>query len=94
MQAATGWTFLSNHAQVLICLAEDPRSRLSDLAARVGITRRAVQRILCDLEGAGYISRVREGRRNLYGVHMDLPLRHPLNAHRRIGEMLDLILKP
>ena len=67
---------------------------LSDVAERVRITRRAVQRIISDLEQAGYLSRVREGRRNRYGVHVELPLRHPLGSHRQVGEMLDLILKP
>lgn len=94
MAGPIGWTFLSNHANVLICVAREPRIRLSDLAARVRITRRAVQRIIGDLEEAGYLSRVREGRRNRYEVHIDLPLRHPMDAHCSVGEMLDLILRP
>lgn len=94
MTGPTGWTFLSNHARVLICIAQDPRIRLGDLADRVHITRRAVQRIIGELEDAGYLSRVREGRRNRYGVHKDLPLRHPLGAQCRVGGMLDLFLKP
>jgi len=94
MTGPAGWTFLNNHAHVLICIAREPGIRLCDLAERVRMTRRAVQRIIGDLEQAGYLSRIREGRRNRYDVHMELPLRHPLDAQCRIGEMLDLILKP
>jgi DNA-binding Lrp family transcriptional regulator len=94
MAGPTGWTFLSNHAHVLICIARDPRIRLRDLAERVGITRRAVERIIRDLEEAGYLSRVREGRRNRYDVHMDLPFRRQIGAFYRVGEVLDPILKP
>jgi predicted transcriptional regulator len=94
MTGPTGWTFLSNHANVLICIAQEPRIRLRDLAERVGITPRAVHRIIGELEEAGYLSRVREGRRNRYDVHMEVPLRHPIGAHCSVGEMLDLILKP
>jgi DNA-binding transcriptional ArsR family regulator len=93
MTGPTGWTFLSNHAHVLICIAREPGIRLCDLAERVRITRRAVQRIIGDLEEAGYLSRVREGRRNRYEVHRELTLRHPICAPCTVGEMLDLILK-
>jgi hypothetical protein len=94
MTGPIGWTFLSNHAQVLICIAQEPGIRLSDLAERVRITPRAVHRIIGDLEEAGYLSRVREGRRNRYDVHTEVPLRHPIVAHCSVGEVLDLILKP
>jgi DNA-binding transcriptional ArsR family regulator len=94
MTGPTGWTFFSNHAHVLICIAQEPGIRLCDLAERVRITRRAVQRIIGDLEEAGCLSRAREGRRNRYEVHMEEPLRHPIGAHCRVGEVLDLILKP
>ena len=94
MTAPTDWTFLSNHAHVLICIAQEPGIRLCDLAERVRVTPRAVQRIIGDLEDAGNLSRVREGRRNRYDVHVELPLRHPIGAHCRVGEMIDLILKP
>lgn len=93
MTEPAGWTFLSNYAFVLICVAQEPEIRLTDLAERVHITRRAVQRIIADLEEAGYLSRIREGRRNRYEVHMDAPLRHPINAHCSIGDVLNLILK-
>ncbi|MFI6816086.1 helix-turn-helix transcriptional regulator [Nonomuraea sp. NPDC050328] len=84
----TGWTFLTNHARVLLCVARDPTARLRDLAAKVGITERAVQRILADLVKAGYVSVVREGRRNCYQVHLDPPFRHPRERGHRVGELL------
>ena len=92
-RAAT-WTFLSNHSHVLICLARDPELRLRDVADMVGITERAVQRIVSDLEVGRYLTRSREGRRNRYVLHTDLPLRHPLESHRPVGALLDLVGKP
>ena len=86
------WTFLSNHAHVLVCLATDPDPRLRDVAARVGITERAVQGIVGDLETAGVIVRERRGRRNTYRLNLEAPLRHPLEAHRPIRALLALIL--
>ncbi len=88
------WTFLSNHAHVLICIAREPEVRLRDVAARVGITERAVQGIVADLEEAGYLSHTRKGRRNYYELHSDRPFRHPVAAHREIGLLLSLILGP
>jgi len=88
------WTFLSNYAHVLLCIAEQPEIRLRDVAERVGITERAVQRIVADLEEAGYLSRSREGRRNRYKVHANRPLRHSIEAHRDVGLLLDLMLGP
>ena len=90
-QSAT-WTFLSNHGHVLVCLAVDPNTRLRDIAAQVGITERAIQKILGDLEGAGIITRIREGRRNRYVVHPDAPLRHPLEAHQSVGDLLSMVV--
>jgi predicted transcriptional regulator len=87
------WTFLTNHSHVLLCLARDPELRLRDVAERVGITERAVQRIVSELEEAGYITRSRNGRRNLYEVHPDRPLRHPIEAHRDVSALLDLVLR-
>ena len=72
------WTFLTNHAHVLLCIAADPTIRVREVAALVGITERAAQRIVADLEAEGYISHERVGRRNRYEVHPTLPLRHPL----------------
>jgi len=86
------WTFLSNHGHVLVCLALDPTVRLRDVAARVGITERAVQGIVGDLEAAGAIERQRDGRRNTYQLKLDLPLRHPLEAHRTVGALLCMVM--
>lgn len=87
------WTFLSNHGHVLVCLALDPKTRLRDVAARVGITERAVQKIVGDLEAAGIVVRERRGRRNAYRLDVSVPLRHPLEAHRSVGTLLSLILE-
>jgi DNA-binding transcriptional ArsR family regulator len=89
-QVTTGWTFLSNHAHVLIVLAAEPDSRMRDIAAHVGITERAVQRIVGELAEAGYVETLREGRRNRYRVHSDRSLRHPIEAHRQIRDLLRL----
>ena len=86
------WTFFSNHAHVLVCLAEDPSSRIRDVAARVGITERAVLRIVAHLVEAGVLTKEREGRRNRYWIHMERPLRHPLEAHRTVGSLLNMVL--
>lgn len=88
------WTFLSNHTHVLLCLAIDAEQRVRDIADSVGLTERAVQRILSDLEGAGTITRERVGRRNRYTLELDSPLRHPLEAHHTVGELLALLLPP
>jgi hypothetical protein len=88
------WTFLSNHAHVLICIAQEPEVRLREVAARVGITERAVQGIVADLEAGGYISHKRKGRRNHYEVHADRPFRHPVAAHCDVSLLLSLIVGP
>lgn len=85
------WTFLTNHAHVLLVIARDPGIRLRDVAERVGITERAAQRIVAELEREGYLTRKRSGRRNLYELHTDLPLRHPLEESHAVGELLDLL---
>jgi len=87
------WTFLSNHAHVLLCLARDPDQRLRDVAAAVGITERAVQKIVADLEEGGVLTRHREGRRNRYELHPDLPLRHPIEAHCSVGDLMRMVLE-
>jgi len=90
--AAPGeWTFLTNHAHVLLCLATDPEIRLRDVAEAVGITERAAQRIVMELEGAGYLERERVGRRNRYRLHADQPLRHPMDRDHRVNELLGLL---
>jgi DNA-binding transcriptional ArsR family regulator len=93
-EAGRHWTFLSNHGHVLVCLARDPEARLRDVAVAVGITERAVQKIVSDLEDAGVVERVREGRRNRYRLFLDQPLRHPIEAHRSIGALLGMVLEP
>jgi DNA-binding IclR family transcriptional regulator len=85
------WTFLTNHAHVLNCIAADPESRLRDIAARVGITERAAQAIVSDLERGGYLTRTRVGRRNTYEVHPELPFRHAIEHDHQVGELLDLL---
>lgn len=91
---SSSWTYLTNHSHVLICIAEDPSARLRDLAERVGITERAVQMIIQDLERSGVIEKRRAGRRNHYAIHPDHPLRHPVEAHRTVRELLTLIRPP
>lgn len=85
------WTFLTNHAHVLIVLNAQPEMILREVAHQVGITERAVQRIIQDLETAGFIRRQKIGRQNQYEVLADQPLRHPIEAHRTIGDLLRLI---
>ena len=85
------WTFLSNHAHVLLCLAEDPAMRMRAVALRVGITERAVQRIVTELVEAGYLERIREGRANRYRIDPARPLRHPVEAHRRIADLIAMV---
>lgn len=89
--ASPAWTFLTNHTHVLICLAEDPHARIRDLAARVGITERAIQKIISELEEANYLTHVRDGRRNVYRVKANQPLRHPVERHRNVAVLLELI---
>jgi len=86
------WTFLTNHSHVLICLARDPSARLRDVADEVGITERAVQRIVTDLENGGVLTRTREGRRNRYSIYGDRRLRHPVESHRSVLDLLSLVL--
>lgn len=90
---AAAWTFLTNHTHVLLCLSAEPELSLREVSNKVGITERSVQRIVGELETAGYLQRSREGRRNRYTIVLDLPLRHPLEQHRRVGALIDLILK-
>jgi predicted transcriptional regulator of viral defense system len=80
--------FLTNHAHVLACVAADPEVRLRDVALIVGITERTAAQIVGELEQAGYLTRTRQGRRNQYKVHDELPLRHPQHRHRTIGDLI------
>lgn len=89
--AEATWTFFTNHSHVLLCLAADESLRVRDLAEKVGITERAVLKILADLEKGGVIERERDGRRNRYSVQFDAPLRHNLEAHRTVGDLIDSV---
>jgi Mn-dependent DtxR family transcriptional regulator len=82
------WGFVTNHARVLASIAADPNARLRDIAATVGITERTAAQIVNDLEQAGYLTRTRDGRRNCYEIHGDLPLRHPRHRHRTVGDLI------
>ena len=86
-----GWTFLTNHTHVLVCLAQRDDITLREVAREVGITERAVHAIVAALEQEGVLTRSREGQRNRYKLNRQYRLRHPLEAHRKIGDLLDLI---
>jgi DNA-binding Lrp family transcriptional regulator len=88
---APGWTFLTNHSHVLLCIAQNPKIRLREIAHKVGITERAVQRIVAELEDDGYLEHERVGRRNHYRIHADLPLRHPLESHLQVDAILSVL---
>jgi len=89
--SAVSWTFLTNHAQVLLCIARDPGVRLRDIADRVGITERSAYGIVLDLAEAGYIVKEKAGRRNRYQIQAHLPLPEPSSRERTVGEVLDLL---
>lgn len=89
-----GWTFLTNHSHVLLCIAADPGARGRDIAERVGITERAAQSIVADLVEGGYLSRERIGRRNHYEVHGDRALRHPVEEASQVTALLQLVQAP
>jgi DNA-binding IclR family transcriptional regulator len=86
------WTFLTNHAQVLLCIADDPGIRLREIGARVGITERAAHRIVGELEESAYLSRERHGRRNHYAIEPHLPLPDSVARERQIGDLLDVLV--
>ena len=88
------FTFLTNHAHVLQVIAADAGVRLRDIAQIVGITERTVAQIVKDLERAGYLSKSRDGRRNRYEVHDELPLRHPQHRHHTVGDLIDFLEAP
>jgi len=88
---APRWTFLTNHGHVLLCLAQAPELRLRDVAERVGVTERAVQRIVADLEDGGYLRRRRTGRQNAYEINTDGLMRHPLESHHTVRMLLTLV---
>ena len=85
------WSFLTNHARVLMCIADDPRIRLREIGAAVGITERAAHRIVSDLAAAGYVSRERDGRRNRYTVHSHLSLPDAIVRDQSVGDLLTVL---
>lgn len=88
----SNWTFLTNHAHVLLCLVKSPTIRVRDIAEEVGITERAVQHIIHDLDNDGYIDRVKDGRCNVYKVYKDKYLRHQIESHRKISGLISFVL--
>jgi predicted transcriptional regulator len=88
------WRFVTNHAHVLEAIAREPTVRLRDIAATVGITERTAAQIVKDLEQAGYLTKTRDGRRNRYEVHEELPLRHPQHRHHTVGELIRFLEAP
>ena len=89
--AAANWTFLTNHARVLLCIANDPGVRLRDIAARLGITERSAYGIVTDLAQAGYIVKHKDGRRNRYQIQAHLPLPELTSREHTLGEVLALL---
>lgn len=89
---SASWTFLTNHAHVLICIARNPEVRLAEVADLVGIGERAVHRIVHELEAAGYLTVGKKGRHNVYRIDLDRPLRHPLESHHHIRSVVDALM--
>ncbi len=87
------WTFLTNHAHVILVLINNSRLTLREVAEQVGITERAVQRIVAELEEDGYLSKQREGRNNRYIIHHKKQLRHPIEAHCVLGDLANMIME-
>ena len=86
------WSFLTNHARVLLCIAHDPRVRLRDIATTLGITERTAYGIVTDLTAAGYVVKGKNGRRNRYQIQVHLPMREVVSRERTIGEVLELLV--
>ena len=91
MLMVANWTFLTNHARVLLCIAHDPGIRLRDIAVSLGITERSAYGIVADLAEAGYIVKQKDGRRNRYQIQAHLPLPEPASRERTVGEVLALL---
>lgn len=89
--ASSSWTFLTNYAHVLLAIVDDPGIRIRDIAARVGITERAAQRIVRELLTEGYLDARKVGRRNTYSVNAERPLRHPMEEGRTVGQLIALL---
>jgi DNA-binding Lrp family transcriptional regulator len=87
-----GWTFLTNHAQALVCIAADPGIRLRDIGDQIRTTERAAHRIVTELADAGYITRERTGRRNRYTVNVEAPLPDPVAREKSVGDLLAVLM--
>ena len=87
------WSFLTNHARVLVCIAHDPGARLRDIAVTLGITERSAYSIVTDLTDGGYVVKEKDGRRNRYQIQAHLPLREAISQERTIGEVLDVLVE-
>jgi len=92
LRSVPTWSFLTNHARVLLCIADDPGARLRDIAASLGITERSAHGIVTDLTQAGYVVKQKDGRRNRYQIQTHLPLPGPGTREPAIGEVLALLL--
>ena len=92
LRSVADWSFLTNHARVLLCIAHDPGARLRDIAASLGITERSAYGIVTDLTAAGYVVKQKDGRRNRYQIQAHLPLPEPASQQPAIGEILDLLV--
>lgn len=90
LRRMTAWTFLTNHSHVLLCIRQNPHIRLSEIAETVGITERTAFAIVSDLVDEGYLTKVRQGRRNEYEVHPELPFRHPIEQQMQIRALLGI----
>jgi predicted transcriptional regulator len=90
---SSSWTFLTHHARVLLEIARDPEVRLRDIAASIGITERAVQGIVSDLHGSGYLTRERVGRRNRYSLNLDQGFRYPTEANLPVSALIDMFMQ-
>ena len=89
----TEWSFLTNHARVLVCIAHDPGVRLRDIATTLGVTERSAYSIVTDLTASGYVVKDKDGRRNRYRIQAHLPLREAIIQERTIGEVLDVLVE-
>ena len=92
-ETAPRWTFLTNHGQLLLCIAKEPRLTVREIGERIGITERAAHRIVAELETSGYLSRERNGRRNHYTIKPHLPLPDSVAREQQVGDLLAVFAK-
>ena len=93
-ESGSNWNFFSNYTHVLVCIAENPDVRMREVAERVGVTERTAMRLISQLDESGILIRVKEGRRNRYLIDTREHLRHPIESHCTVGELLATILSP